>query len=312
MVNSMNISYDSYRIFYYVAKYQSFTQAASRLMNGQPNVTRAIKNLEGALGCQLFLRSSRGARLTPEGEKLYAHIAPAIEHIQAGEEAVAADQSLQSGVVTIAASEIALRCCLLPVLGEYRRLYPDVRIRVSNHSTSQAVSALRDGLADFAVVTAADSLPKGLSQRRVMDIQEVPVCGAAFAFLQGRPLALEELSRHPLIGLGPDTVSFRFFSRFFSQHHLPFHLDVETATADQILPFVREGLGIGFVPEEFLRDEPSSAPVLVLSLKDPIPKRSVLLLKRERQVLSAAAGKLNRMILPGPAPGEIKPAAGRG
>lgn len=298
MVNRMNISYDSYRVFYYVAKYQNVTQAANRLMNSQPNVTRAIKNLEEALGCRLFLRSNRGVRLTPEGEKLYAHIAPAVEHIQAGEEAVAADQSLRSGIVTIAASEIALRCCLLPVLGAYRRNHPGVRIRVSNHSTSQAVAALREGLADFAVVTAADDLPKGLSQRWVRDIQEVPVCGEAFSFLQGRALSIAELSQYPLIGLGPDTVSFRFFSRVFSQHQAPFRLDIETATADQILPFVREGLGIGFVPEEFLREASSPASIQVLSLKDPIPKRSILLLKRERQALSAAARKLNQMIAP--------------
>ena len=57
----MNISYDSYRVFYYVAKYHSFTQAAVVLMNNQPNVTRTIKNLEQALGCKLFIRSSRGA-----------------------------------------------------------------------------------------------------------------------------------------------------------------------------------------------------------------------------------------------------------
>lgn len=297
MMNSMNISYDSYRTFYYVAKYQNVTQAAARLMNSQPNVTRAIKNLESALGCQLFLRSNRGVRLTPEGEKLYAHIAPAVEHIQAGEEAVAADQSLQSGIVTIAASEIALRCCLLPVLGEYRRSYPGVRIRVSNHSTSQAVAALREGLADLAMVTATDDLPKGLSQRWVKDIQEVPVCGEAFSFLRGKALSLEELTQYPLIGLGPDTVSFRFFSRFFAQHQLPFHLDIETATADQILPFVREGLGIGFVPEEFLREISAPAPVHVLSLEEPIPKRSILLLKQERQTLSAAARKLDQMIL---------------
>lgn len=296
MVNRMNISYDSYRIFYYVAKYQSFTQAACCLLSSQPNVTRSVKNLEGALGCRLFFRSNRGVRLTPEGEKLYAHIAPAVEHIQAGEEAVAADRSLQSGIVTIAASEIALRCCLLPVLGEYRRCFPGVRIRVSNHSTSQAVAALRGGLADLAVVTAGDGLPRDLTQRRVKEIQEVPVCGEAFSFLPDGPLPLEELARYPLVGLGPDSVSFRFFSRFFSRHNLTFHLDIETASAGQILPIVREGLGIGFVPEEFLRDLPASALVQTIALRDPVPKRAVLLLKRRGQALSAAAGKLEQMI----------------
>lgn len=292
----MNVSYDSYRIFYYAAKYQSFTQAAGHLMNSQPNITRAIKNLEGALGCQLFFRTSHGVRLTPEGETLYAHVAPAVEHIQAGEEAVAADHSLQSGIVSIAASEIALRCCLLPVLGEYRRRYPGVRIRVSNHSSSQAVAALQDGLADFAVITALDGLPKGLSQRRVKDIQEVPVCGEAFSFLQGRQLSMEELSQYPFIGLGPGTVSYRFFSSFFSQHQLPFHLDIETATADQIIPFVKEGLGIGFVPEEFLQELSPSTSVCALSLEEPVPKRSVFLLTKERQPLGTAARLLNQML----------------
>ena len=42
----MYISYDHYRIFYYVAKYQNISQAAKLLLNNQPNVTRTIKNLE--------------------------------------------------------------------------------------------------------------------------------------------------------------------------------------------------------------------------------------------------------------------------
>ena len=62
----MYINYEHYRIFYYVAKYRSFTQAASALLNNQPNITRTIKNLEDALGCTLFVRSNRGVTLTPE------------------------------------------------------------------------------------------------------------------------------------------------------------------------------------------------------------------------------------------------------
>ena len=42
----MNISYDYYRVFYYVAKYKSFTGAAGALLNNQPNITRMIKKLE--------------------------------------------------------------------------------------------------------------------------------------------------------------------------------------------------------------------------------------------------------------------------
>ena len=93
----MDISYDYYRTFYYVAKYKSFTGAAEALLNSQPNITRTMKKLEKELGCTLFVRQRHGIALTPEGEKLYAHISVAFEHISYGEQEIARDKSLQSG-----------------------------------------------------------------------------------------------------------------------------------------------------------------------------------------------------------------------
>ena len=99
----MNINYDYYRIFYFVAKYGNISQAAKLLLNNQPNLTRTIKNLESELGCPLFSRTNRGMRLTPEGQKLYEHIKVAIEHIEAGEEEITeAIAALKDGTADIA------------------------------------------------------------------------------------------------------------------------------------------------------------------------------------------------------------------
>ena len=65
------ITYDYYRIFYFVAQYHSFTKAAEILKNNQPNITRCMNNLESELGCKLFIRSHQGVTLTAEGEKVY-------------------------------------------------------------------------------------------------------------------------------------------------------------------------------------------------------------------------------------------------
>lgn len=100
----MYISYDHYRIFYYVAKLRSFTKAANALMNNQPNITRAIKNLEGELGCKLFVRSNRSVTLTPEGERLFEHISIAFWHIDSAEKELLLDNSLQKGSISIGAS----------------------------------------------------------------------------------------------------------------------------------------------------------------------------------------------------------------
>ena len=53
----MNITYDYYRIFYFVAKYQSFTKAANILLSNEPNISRSIRNLEHEFGVSLFIRS---------------------------------------------------------------------------------------------------------------------------------------------------------------------------------------------------------------------------------------------------------------
>lgn len=291
----MNISYDYYRIFYHVAKCKNFTQAAKRLLNSQPNVTRAIKNLEVALGCVLFVRSRQGVTLTPEGEKLYEHIKIAFEHIEAGEEEIASEKGMIDGVVTIGTSDIALRCMLLPVLKEYRKLYPGIRIKVSNYSTPQALSALKDGLVDIATVTINTGVPAALKSTVIKTIEETAVAGNAFADLQGKTLSLTEIVKYPLISLSEHTKTYEFYSEFFMKHGELFSPTVEAATADQIIPLVRHGLGIGFIPKLFLSQAGSE--IFPLDLKEEIPERNICLIKRTDIPLNIAAKRLEEMIL---------------
>ena len=292
----MNISYDYYRVFYYVAKYKSFTGAAKALLNNQPNITRMMKKLEEELGCTLFVRQRHGVVLTPEGEKLYAHISVAFEHILCGEEEIARDKSLQSGIVTVAASEIALHCVLLPVLKTFRNTYPGIRIRISSHSTLQAVDVLKKGLADFAVVTEPFDTSAGISSKNLGLIQEVPVCSSAFSLSTGTVITNEQLKQYPLIGLGEKTSSFTFYSDFFSSMGFSFSPDVEAATADQILPMIKSDLGIGFVPTDFLKKE-NMKQLVILKMRPSIPKRNICILKKKDTSLSIAASELEKLLL---------------
>ena len=293
----MNISYDSYRVFYYAAKYKSFSQAAAALYNNQPNVTRIIRRLESELRCALFFRSPQGVRLTPEGEKLYAHIAVAFESIEAAEEEIFSDQSLQSGVVHIAASGLALRGCLLQVLAQYRSEYPHVRICLPNHTTPQGLAAVQNGLADFAVVSEGAAVPDSLVMQKVGEIQEIPICGSAFSELAQETVTLARLADYPIVSLAEGTSSHDFYSDLFLRHDLPFSPDVEVETIDQVLPAVRSNLGIGFVPREMLVAVPELTGVYPLALDEPISPRSIYLFQRKNQPLSIAARHLRQMLL---------------
>ena len=108
----MNITYDYYRIFYFVAKYQSFTKAASILLSNEPNISRSIRNLEHEFGVSLFIRSNRGVTLTPEGQKLYTRVAAAHHQLSSAEAELADAKSLTSGTITLGVSEAALQILL--------------------------------------------------------------------------------------------------------------------------------------------------------------------------------------------------------
>lgn len=284
----MNISYDYYRVFYYVAKYKSFTGAAGAMMNNQPNVTRMIKRLEEELGCTLFIRQRHGVTLTPEGEKLYAHISVACEHIACGEQEIARDKSLQSGIVTVAATEITLRCILLPALKKYRKAYPGIRIRILNYSTPQAIDVLKNGLVDFAIVTEPFKAQAGLSSHILRDIQEVPVCSNSFV-TEDIKLTPNNIKNYPLIGLGEATASFSFYADYFNKIGVSFAPDIEAATADQILPMIKSDLGVGFIPVDFLGKDKN---LRVLDIEPKIPPRNICILKKKDISLSIAASEL--------------------
>lgn len=293
----MSIHYEYYRVFYYVAKYKSFTQAASALMNSQPNITRTIRNLEQELGCPLFTRSNRQVRLTPEGEALYRHVSVAFEQFQAGEEELRYGKGLDGGIVRIAATEVALHAILLPVLKEFKASYPGIHIKLINGSTPDTVAHLQNGLADLAVITEPASIPETVKKAVVCSVSEAVICGSAYAQLAQSLLTLASLTQYPIVSLGAETSTFAFYSKLFSDHKLIFQPDIEAATADQILPMVKANLGIGFVCRPLLREEDLGKSVFPLHLEEEIPPRNVSLLMPTDRPSGSAAKALEKALV---------------
>ena len=293
----MSVPYDYYRIFYYVAKYSSFTQAAAALHGSQPNITRTINLLEQELGCRLFERSHRGVTLTPEGERLYAHVQIMQEQMQAAEYELASRRSLHSGQIAIGASETALHGLLLPVLRDFKGRYPGVRLQITNHSTPQAIAALRSGLVELAVVgTPCGEIDAPLNEQRLRTFRDLLVAGPDYAYLAQQKLTYSEIARLPMISLGPDSSTHAFYAQLFAEHGAMLEPDIQTATTDQILPLVCYGMGLAFVPEDFAREAIAQKEVVCLQMETPPPPRYISLVKDKSRPLSVAAMELERML----------------
>lgn len=293
----MNINYEYYRVFYYAAKYQNLTRAAEALCSNQPNVSRTIKLLEHELGCRLLVRSNRGIHLTPEGKMLYAHAAVAVEHLQAAEEEIEHIKGLQGGSVTIGASETALHMLLLPVLSQFKKSYPKIRIRISSHLTLQAIQAVRNGLVDFAVVATPAQVEKPLHQTPIINLRDILIGGPAYAFLAEKPVLLSETAKYPLVCLGENTMTYDFYNNLYRQHQLELKPELEAATIDQILPMIRSDLGIGFLPEILAEEALGKKEVFRIPLVEEIPERQICFIENEAYPLSLTAQALKNLIL---------------
>ena len=293
----MNVNFEYYKIFYYVAKYQNFTKAARALENSQPNVTRAMNCLEQQLNCTLFVRTNRGAQLTPEGEKLFAYVSAAMAQLLAAEEELADSTGLMHGSVSIGASETALNIYLLDRLKNFHMAYPGIRIKIYNHSTPEAIRAVKSGKIDFAVVTTPAEAEAPLKQIMLQPFQEILVGGKTFTALGSQQLSLAELEKYPLICLGRETMTYHFYQQLFLKHGLELLPDTEAATTDQILPLVKSELGLAFLPEPMAEDAIRRREIVRIDLQETIPKRNVCMVYDSRHPLSAAAKKLRNSVV---------------
>ena len=243
----MYVDWEYYKIFYYVAKYQNFTKAARVLGNNQPNITHSMNRLESQLNCVLFIRSNRGVTLTPEGELLYSRIASAAVQIQDAEEELSASATLEHGAISISATETALNIYLSEKLRAFHTEYPGIRLRISNHSTPQAVQAVKNGEVDFAIISTPAEVESGLKMVELKLFYEVLVGGKTFTALASQNLTLKELSNYPLISLSDESMTRSFYRQFFLEHDAVLKPDTEAATTDQMLTLVKSELGVNTV-----------------------------------------------------------------
>lgn len=297
----MAVTYDYYRIFYYVGKYQSFTRAAKILSNSQPNITRSMNNLEAELRCRLFIRSRKGVTLTPEGEKLYLHVQAAYEHLRAGEAEITAEKNLVSGYLSIGVSEVALHGFLPPVLKRFRCLYPGIRIRITNYSVPQAVSAVQNGIIELAIVTTPTGVVHPLQEILLLPSREVLIAGPAFCGQLTLPLHLRDLADYPFVSLARGTKTFEFYDRLFSGLSLALEADIEVATADKVILMVKNDLGLGFVPQSVAQDAIERGEVFEVPLHEEIPLRHICLVHDKSRPLGTAANVFLKMLREAPA-----------
>ena len=294
----MNSNFEYYKIFYYVAKYENLTKAATALKTSQPAVTRTIHKLEGELGCRLFTRSKTGMKLTPEGRTFYGYVAAGCAQFFKGENDLSNLISLENGTIYISATETALHCYLFQAMEEFNSLYPNVRFKILNNSTTESVNAVKEGKVDLAFVSANLQVAKPLRMKILRKYRDILIAGMRFEELKAgkEELSLKELVSYPWISLTAETITRRFLNEYFEKNGLTFAPDMELATTDMILPAVRHNLGLGFIPAEFADAELKSGQVFESKVKEKLPERNIILIYDMEYPQSIAAKEFQKFL----------------
>ena len=181
---------------------------------------------------------------------------------------------------------------LLEKLRTFHMEYPGIRLKIYNHSTPQAVQAVKNGEIDFAVVTTPTDVETPLKKVDLYSFQEILVGGKTFMALGSQELSLAEVQNYPFICLGRETQTWKFYQQIFERHGLELMPDTEVATTDQILPMVKNELGMAFLPEAMAREAIEKGEIIKLSLRESVPQRSVCMVYDRQHPLSAAAKEL--------------------
>lgn len=292
----MNIDLEYYRIFYYVAKAGSFTQAGEELCISQPAVSQAIKLLETSLGSKLFVRIPKGVRLTPEGEVLFNYVQRGYEYILMGEAKFQKMLDLENGEIRIGASDMTLQFFLLPYLESFHERFPKIKIMVSNAPTPDTLDYLYEGKIDFGIVSEPFEAKPEIEITRVKEIQDIFVAGNRFQHLKEQVLKFKALEELPTICLEHNTSSRRFMDEFLLSKDVVLKPEFELAMSDIIVKFAGRNLGIGCVVKEFAKEAIESGELFELKFEQEFPRRHFCIITGNHNPISTAAKELLSMM----------------
>ena len=285
----MAVRLELYRVFLEVAKQGNISAAAQNLFISQSAVSQSVKQLEEQLQVRLFSRSTRGVSLTSEGKLLLEYVSHALGLLQSGEEKIAASRQLLTGELIIGASDTVTKTYLLSRLEAFHKDYPDIRIRILNGTTSMVLDYLHAGQVDIAFASEAPD-ETVYSVRHCVDTHTIFV--AAPDYLEfDKVYTMEEIAALPLILLERKASSRVYVERYFQEHGVQIHPEIELGSHNLLISLARIGLGVACVTEEFSLSGLSRGVIVPLKTDFEIPPRAVTMCTLQGVTPTSAANR---------------------
>jgi LysR family cys regulon transcriptional activator len=234
----------------------NLTDTAKALFTSQPGVSKAILELEGELGVDIFARhGKRLRRVTEPGQEVLKSIEIIMREVnnlkRIGEEFSNQD----AGTLSIATTHTQARYVLPEPVAQTRRKFPKVNISLHQGNPSQVAQMVLEEVADIGLATESLADYDELITLPCYEWQHVVVMPANHPLAQAERLSLEDLVMHPLVSYHPAFTGRTRIDKAFAARGLKPDIVLEAIDSDVIKTYVRLGLGIGIVAEMAVKDD---------------------------------------------------------
>jgi LysR family cys regulon transcriptional activator len=235
----------------------NLTETAKVLFTSQPGISKAILELEGELGIDIFARhGKRLRRVTEPGEQVLKSIELIMREVgnlkRIGEEFSKQD----AGTLSIATTHSQARYFLPEPIAQLRRRFPKVNVSLHQGSPDQVARMVIEEVADVGLATESLDAHEGLVSLPCYEWQHALVMPAGHPLAQVERISLEDLALQPLVSYHPSFSGRTRVDQAFAARRLKPNIVLEAIDADVIKTYVRLGLGVGIVAEVAVRDDP--------------------------------------------------------
>jgi DNA-binding transcriptional LysR family regulator len=281
-------------VFLAVARERRFSRAAEKLFRTQSAVSQTIRKLEDELGESLFDRSSREGVLTDAGKVLLEYAEKLINLRTEATESLTELRELQKGKLVIAANELNI-LYLLPLMAEFRRLHPMIKIAVERALGSHIPDDVLQHSVEFGLLSYEPQEPS-LHSIVVFHDELVFVVPPTHPLASSSAISIRQLGAESFVAHIVNSPYREKVIQLFKTHKTPLHMDLELPTLQAIKQYVAMGNGVAFLPEISVENEVARGELIRISVRELQLKRKLRLIYRKGANLSHAGAAFLKVV----------------